>query len=165
MSTDKTITLIAYDGTQETSFTVNVDWVKESATLSNMLTDLGGADENTKIPLESVKADSLKRIVQYLEHISENQAEKVDMATLRDKDLNDWEKKFCEMPQAEMFDMIMAANYLDIKHLMDISCKSVANSMRGLNAEEIRQKFGIENDFSPEEYSAAVEANRWLEEK
>ena len=43
----------------------------------------------------------------------------------------------------------MAANYLDIKGLLDVTCKTVADMIKGKTPEEIRKTFNIKNDFTP----------------
>lgn len=69
-----------------------------------------------------------------------------------------------------LFEIILAANYLDIKpllyvpdlgwpqhptlthgHYSDVGCKTVANMIKGKQPEEIRKLFNITNDFTPEE--------------
>ncbi|KAK4964092.1 hypothetical protein LTR66_012479 [Elasticomyces elasticus] len=40
---------------------------------------------------------------------------------------------------------------MDIKALLDIGCKTVANMIKGKSSEEIRQTFNIPNDFAPKE--------------
>jgi len=45
----------------------------------------------------------------------------------------------------------MAANYLDIKSLLDLGCAKIATLIKGKSPEEIRKTFNIINDFTPEE--------------
>jgi S-phase kinase-associated protein 1 len=49
--------------------------------------------------------------------------------------------------------LLLAANYLDIKSLIELCCAKVATMIKGKSPEEIRQQFGIVNDFTPEEES------------
>ena len=75
----------------------------------------------------------------------------------------------------------MAANYLDIKvcfleirltlltsilqGLLDVTCKTVANMIKGKTPEEIRKTFNIKNDFTPSEEEQVRKENEWCEEK
>jgi len=45
--------------------------------------------------------------------------------------------------------MILAANYMDIKSLLDLCCAKVASMIKGKTTEEIRKTFNIKNDFTP----------------
>lgn len=49
-----------------------------------------------------------------------------------------------------------AANYLDIKGLLDVTCKTVANMIKGKTPEEIRKTFNIKNDFTPSEEEQVI---------
>lgn len=40
---------------------------------------------------------------------------------------------------------------MDIKGLLDVTCKTVANMIKGKTPEEIRRTFNIKNDFTPQE--------------
>ena len=51
----------------------------------------------------------------------------------------------------DLVDLIVAANFLDIEGLECLGCAKIASVIKGKNVQEIRDLFGIENDFTPEE--------------
>ena len=52
--------------------------------------------------------------------------------------------------QETLFNLILAANYLDVKGLLNVSCWTVGDMIRGKSPEEIRKTFNIKADL-PEE--------------
>ncbi|KAK4490255.1 hypothetical protein RD792_000917 [Penstemon davidsonii] len=54
-----------------------------------------------------------------------------------------------------------AANYLNIKTLLDLTCQTVADMIKGKTPEEIRKTFNIKNDFTPEEEEEVRRENQW----
>ncbi|KAI0149767.1 E3 ubiquitin ligase SCF complex, Skp subunit [Hypoxylon sp. NC0597] len=63
-----------------------------------------------------------------------------------------WAKGFfAELSRDETFAVITAANFLDIPLLLEYSAKHIANNIKGMSTEQMREFFNIENDFSPEE--------------
>lgn len=58
-----------------------------------------------------------------------------------------------------------AANFLEIKDLLDLTCKTVANMIKGKSPEEIRVTFNIKNDFTPEEEEQVRKENEWCDER
>ena len=72
--------------------------------------------------------------------------------------------KFVDIEQELLFELILAANYMDIKSLLDLTCAKVASMIKGKSPEEIRQTFNIVNDFTPEEEAKVREENKWCEE-
>lgn len=75
-----------------------------------------------------------------------------------------WYADFCDVEQVVLFELILAANYMDIKPLLDLTCATVASMIKGKTPEEIRLRFNICNDFSPEEEAQVREENKWCEE-
>ena len=59
-----------------------------------------------------------------------------------------------------LFELILAANYMDVKALLDLCCAKVASMMKGKTAEQIRKTFNIVNDFTPEEEAAIIAENK-----
>ena len=83
----------------------------------------------------------------------------------RTDDIIEWDSEFCKVDQGTLFELILAANYLDIKALLDLTCKTVANMIKGKTPEEIRKTFNIKNDFSPEEEEQVRKENEWVEDR
>ena len=78
--------------------------------------------------------------------------------------VDQWHADYVNLEQEELFELVMAANYLDIKPLLELSCAKVASQIKNKSVKEIRQYFNIENDFTPEEEAQIQEENRWAEE-
>lgn len=68
-----------------------------------------------------------------------------------EEEVKSWDAQFTDVDQSTLFELILAANYLNIKPLLDLTCLTVANMIKGKTPEEIRRHFNIENDFTPEE--------------
>ncbi|KAJ2086303.1 E3 ubiquitin ligase complex SCF subunit scon-3 [Coemansia sp. S142-1] len=69
-----------------------------------------------------------------------------------------------KVDQELLFEILLAANYMDIKPLLELGCKTVANMIRNKTAQEIRTMFNIVDDFSPEEREQIKKENEWAED-
>lgn len=56
----------------------------------------------------------------------------------------------------------MAANYLNIKGLFDVTCEKVANVIKRDSPDEIRKMFDIKDDFTEVEADEVRKQNNWL---
>jgi len=68
------------------------------------------------------------------------------------------------LPQSEIFEFILAGHWLNMDQLLEISCKTVAEMIKGKTPEQIRQTFNIVNDYTPEEEEQIRKENEWCEE-
>jgi S-phase kinase-associated protein 1 len=48
-----------------------------------------------------------------------------------------------EVRMSLLFDVVLAANYLDVKGLLDLGCKTIANFMKDKSPQEIKETFRI----------------------
>ncbi len=78
--------------------------------------------------------------------------------------VQEWYANFVAIDQETLFELILAANYMDIKPLLDLTCATVASLIKGKSPEEIRKQFNIVNDFTPEEEAQVREENKWCED-
>lgn len=159
------VVLEASDGTK---VTVPVEVVKLSRTLADMLEDLlefreGEVlpEEKIEIPLPNVDSPTLIKVVEWMNHHYGQPP--VEERKIDDKYyIPPWDAEFFNVDQKMLFDIIMAANYLNIEPLSDLAYKVVANMITGKSTEEIRAMFNIRNDFTPEEEEQVKRENAWM---
>jgi S-phase kinase-associated protein 1 len=77
------------------------------------------------------------------------------------QELKSFDAEFIKQDNPTLFEIILAANYLDIKGLLELSCQTVANIMKDYTPEQVRDMFYIDNDFTPEEEAKVREENKW----
>lgn len=147
---------------------VDIEVIQCSVTIRTMLEDLGfeeGDDE--VVPLPNVNSTILKKVILWATHHKDDAPPLEDDETKekRTDDISSWDAEFLKVEQSTLFELILAANYLDIKGLLDVTCKTVANMIKGKTPEEIRKQFNIKNDFTPAEEEQIRKENEWCEEK
>ncbi|KAF2596994.1 hypothetical protein F2Q68_00009163 [Brassica cretica] len=147
MSTKK-IVLKSSDGE---SFEVDEAVALESQTIAHMVED---DCVDNGIPLPNVTSKILAKVIEYCK-------KHVDAAASKTDDLKAWDAEFMKIDQATLFELILAANYLNIKNLLDLTCQTVADMIKGKTPEEIRTTFNIKNDFTAEEEEEVRRENQW----
>nr|CAG8505232.1 1660_t:CDS:2 [Entrophospora candida] len=131
--------LVKLTSSEGTEFKVERIIAEKSILLKNMLDDVGEKD----------------MLIEYCTHHRDELMTTTDDNSKRSStadDIDDWDAEFCK-----------AANYLDIKPLLDLACKTVANMIKSKSPEEIRRTFNIENDFTPEEEEQVRKENEWCD--
>ena len=109
----------------------------------------------------------MKKVLEWCEHHRKDPpASQDDDSDSRKKPTNidEWDQKFME-DQEMLFEIILAANYLEVKALLDVGCRTVANMIKGKSPEEIRTMFNIKNDYTPEEEEKIRRENEWAEDR
>jgi len=147
---------------------VDRDVAKLSVTIKTMLEDLHVSEEDDEpIPLQNVNAATLKKVITWCQYHKDDPPPPEDDLNKekRTDDIPSWDQEFLKVDQGTLFELILAANYLDIKGLLDVCCKTVANMIKGKSPEEIRKTFNIKNDFTPQEEEQIRKENEWCEEK
>ncbi|KAL5121780.1 hypothetical protein ACEQ8H_000467 [Pleosporales sp. CAS-2024a] len=140
---------------------------ERSILIKNLLEDLGG-ESSESIPIPNVNEPVMKKVLEWCEHHKDDPpAAQDDDSDSRKKstDIDEWDQKFMQVDQEMLFEIILAANYLDIKALLDVGCKTVANMIKGKSPDEIRKTFNIQNDFTPEEEEQIRRENEWAEDR
>lgn len=157
------ISLMSSDGVERR---VAREVAERSVLIKNMLEDCLEIDQ--AIPIPNVNDAVLSKVLEWCEHHKNDPAPTTDEDTdtrKKSTDIEEWDQKFMQVDQEMLFEIILAANYLDIKPLLDVGCKTVANMIKGKSPEEIRKTFNIQNDFTPEEEDQIRRENEWAEDR
>lgn len=123
-------------------------------------------DEVREIPLPNVKDAVLVKVISYCEHYQQEPMTAIQ-TPLKSNKIEDmvqpWYSNFVQVEQNLLFEMVTAANFMDIKPLLDLTCLAVAVLIKGKQASELRAMFNISNEFTPEEEAQVREENKWAE--
>lgn len=156
---------------------IHVDYeiIHASTTIKNLVDTMGLMENNSEIiPISKIEAKTLKMIIEWATKHKDD-----DSVPVEDDDDNhhiDLKKRVSKIPvwdieflnnmdQNTLFDVIAAANYLDIKVLLNTSCLFVSNMISGKCIDELRTLFNIVNDFTPEEEIQIAKENTAWQEK
>lgn len=124
-------------------------------------------------PEEKITEPVFKNVMEYCDHYanpgeSEYTEEEPDNKQYkpRMKELQDWDKDFFnKFSIQDVLYMSVAADFLGMERLYEVSCEFVALKVEGKNEVELRKMFGVENDFTEEELKKIKEENIFCEEK
>ncbi|OWZ19356.1 S-phase kinase-associated protein 1A [Phytophthora megakarya] len=158
------VNLVSMDGD---SFEVSRSVAAMSELVKTLISDDADDDEVQEIPLPNVKSPVLSKVIEFCSHHHNNTMREIEKP-LKSADMHDvvsdWDANFVDIEQEILFELILAANYMDIKSLLDLACAKVASMIKGKTPQEIRETFNIVNDFTPEEEAQIREENKWCEE-
>ncbi|XP_052193534.1 SKP1-like protein 1B [Diospyros lotus] len=104
------------------------------------------------IPLPNVTSKILAMVIEYCKrHVD---------AGATEEELKSFDAEFVKVDQATLFDLVLAANYFNIQSLLDSTCQTVAEMIKGKTPEEIRKNFNLK-DWTPEEEEEVRRENAW----
>jgi len=141
-------TMISLITSDNVVFKVNPSIAKEMATVQ---TFVDGDGKITTVPLHNVSSSELPLIIEYCE---KNVAGEINKA---------FEAEFVKnLNNEEVKDLFLAANYLDMKKLLDFTSQVIADRIANKSVEYVRKYFGIEDtEFLPGEEEKLREELAW----
>lgn len=141
-------------------FRVKQSTAAQSKLLKSLI-DLGCCTDQQTIPIFEVSSHVLQSLIEYCEKHAE-----LSPSHNTDELLKDWDTNFMKtMTEKEDMEFIgyllIAANYLEVKGLLNLIVTTVADMIRGKTTEEIRTILNIKNDLTPEEEQDIYAENAW----
>ncbi|CAL5054200.1 unnamed protein product [Urochloa decumbens] len=166
----KKVTLISSDNER---FEVS----EAAASLSQVIRSaIAHSSTDGGIPLYNVTGEVLARVLEYCnKHAAAGSKQMSGAATasfdeeaaagssgtsnnVEEEELKSFDEAFIDVDQSVLYDLLVAAEFLEVNGLRDLACQKAADM---ITTEEIRKTFGIQNDFIWEE-EEEEEENQWV---
>ncbi|CAN0917470.1 SKP1-like protein 4 [Linum grandiflorum] len=123
---------------------------EQSEMIKKLIKEMG---TDGAIPLDNITGSILSKVIKYWRMHTSAAAE-------ADK-VRKWDQEIVKVNLAMLFDLILDADYLNIKGLLDLTCPKAAHMISGKTTEEMRRIFNIQNDFTLELEADIRIENRW----
>ncbi len=155
---DKMITLVSSDGEK---IQISAKAAQRSQLVKKIIET---HPDDVEIPLSNVKSSILKKIKEYLEYYQDSEPKEIEIP-LPSRNYQDcvdpWDFEFINIELDIIFEIIFAAEYMDIKPLKYLGSSKIASTIKADTPEEIRKIFNIQNDYTPEEEQEIRDENQW----
>ena len=129
---DRRVNLMSPGGDQ---FEVEVKVAKMSELVKTMIPEEADEDEEAQeIPLPNVKSHVLAKVIEFCRRYAEepmSEIEKPLKSANMHEVVQEWYANYVDVDQELLFELILAANYMDIKPLLDLTCATVASMIKG----------------------------------
>ncbi|XP_055337679.1 S-phase kinase-associated protein 1-like [Paramacrobiotus metropolitanus] len=163
--------LISRDGRV---FKVDAKLAEISSTIKSLMSNnqhnAGDHADEAGIPISQVEGPILEKVIVWAEYHKDEspttwnfENEEAEELFRLKYEVAPWDKEYIKVDQGTIFEIMLAAHYLDIKGLIMLCCKTIAEMLKGKGVEEIRRQFNIKNDFDPEEEEALRKETDWTE--
>jgi S-phase kinase-associated protein 1 len=120
---------------------------KKNSLISTLVkTSLDTDPTATEVPIPGVQAEILEKVIEYMNHhggveppiIEKPLRSKVMKEVVKDE----WDAIFIDKigdNRQQLYDLILAANYMDVKSLLHLGCAKVASLIKGQPLEKIKE--------------------------
>lgn len=152
---DDSLTLVSCDEDNASEFKLD----RNSAQMCNLVKSILEGDQDVKrIEIKKVTGDILKLVVDYLKYhkgkVPAEIAKPIRSVKMEKIVEDEWDAKFINALGKKMiFQVILAANYMDIKSLLHLGCAKIATLIKGKSPEEIKRILSEESTDKDEEKS------------
>merc|ERR1739847_159719 len=123
------VTKVTLKSSDDETFEVDQEVANMSETIKNMIEDTGA---DVAIPLPNVSGKDLAKVIEYCKFKADSKKKNADGEIISEEDVKNWENEFVKVDQGTLFQLILAANY-----------------------------FNIKNDFTPEEEEEVRREHQW----
>merc|ERR1719435_722918 len=147
-----TLILVSSDDANGQKFKID----RQSALMCNLVKSIIEGDSEAKIiEIKKVSSEILKLIVNYLLHhkgkVPAEIAKPIRSVKMEKIVEDEWDATFINaQSKRTIFQIILGANYMDIKSLLHLGCAKIATLIKGKSPEEIKKILSEEDDVAEE---------------
>ena len=121
-------------------FEVPVEVAKMSTLVATTIDDDADDDDEVReIPLPNVKGAVLAKVIEYCTHYTNVEEMTAISTPLKSSKIEEvvqqWYADYVQVEQVLLFELVTAANFMDIKPLLDLTCFAVSVLIKGKSAE------------------------------
>jgi len=172
----KTHVILQSNDSPPVEYSVSKDAAKMSKVIEDLLKDEEGeATEIKTIPCPNVTGVVLKYVAQYMEYHWNHRWKPIEkpMKLKITYYLSEWDKQFLytdlvrngnEREWELLAYSTMAANFLQVEDMLQLCCAAFAAILKGKKAEQIREIFNIECDFSEAQLKRIELEDSWIDD-
>jgi S-phase kinase-associated protein 1 len=134
---------------------IDIKAAKKSNFINCFLNDFPNED----IKFDKINYSTLKKVAEYLEHYKDSEPKEIQPLPKKDfKDCIDmWDYEYINLSSENIFEIMLAANFMDIKPLLELTCAKIASVIKGKSPKEIQDLLNIESDCIEDEENSANE--------
>ena len=136
-----------------------------SGILKGMMEDF---PDELSFPMKTIKGNILEKIKNYLMHYKDEEPQEIEIPLKSNnfsECVNNWDFNFLGSDIDTIFDLLEAANYLDIKPLHELVSAFLGTNIRGINSNSIIKDFEIDiNELTDKEKEEMMNDKKYLEE-
>ncbi|CAJ0579752.1 unnamed protein product, partial [Mesorhabditis spiculigera] len=128
-------------------FTVPKQVIGQSGLVSTLLAD-ADVGEDGVIPLPNVAAPIMRKVLIWCSKHKDDPKKEETEEDNKPKEkgpvaIPAWDTEFFKVDNGVLFEIVLAANYLQIPRLVHLGCGIISNKLRGKTSEEIKREFTI----------------------
>jgi S-phase kinase-associated protein 1 len=146
-------------------FSISKKAAEVSVLLKSTMQDFEG---DVIVPLSEIDDKTAAKVVEYLSQLDgviPIEIEKPLKSAIMKEVTDEWSANFVDsITLEELVDITVAANFMEIQPLLDLTCAKIASLCKDKNEEEIFQTFGVTDTFTEEEKAKIREEHKWIEE-
>lgn len=129
-------------------FELDAEYARHSGWIRSILEESRNLDRQDLISLRTVNGVVLRKVIDWLVHHKDDLTEGDEEMEEKSEYLLKWDKEFFDVEKEMLIDLVLAANLLDIRGLLEESCQAVADLIGSRSPTEIRELFNCPDQSS-----------------